>query len=146
MTIYLGADHDGWALKEKIKLSLQAQGHKVSDQGNLKHEADDDYPDYAKRVAVMMKKNKDSRGILCCDSGQGMMMAANRFRHLRAAFGHDEASIKQARQDEDINVLCLMTKDLSLKKAKNLINSFLNSTFSKATRHKRRIQKLNKLG
>src|SRR3989339_848712 len=109
MTIYLGADHDGWLLKEKIKLSLQKQGYKVSDQGNLKHEADDDYPDYAKRVALMMKKNKDSRGILCCDSGQGMLMAANRFQHLRAAFAHSEASIKQARQDEDVNVLCLMT-------------------------------------
>lgn len=146
MTIYLGADHDGWALKEKIKTSLQAQGHKVSDQGNLKHEETDDYPDYAKRVAVMMKKNKDSRGILFCDSGQGMMMAANRFRHLRAAFGHDEASIKQARQDEDINVLCLMTKNLSSKKAQNLIQIFFNTPFSQATRHKRRIQKLNKLG
>lgn len=146
MTIYLGADHDGWALKEKIKTSLQAQGHKVSDQGNLKHEADDDYPDYAKRVALMMKKNKDSRGILCCDSGQGMMMAANRFKHLRAAFGHDEAIIKQARQDEDVNVLCLMTRGLSLKQAEHFIKLFLESKFKAIPRYKRRIQKLNKLG
>ena len=146
MTIFLGADHDGWALKEKIKLSLQAQGYKVSDQGNLKHEVDDDYPDYAKRVALMMEKNKDSRGILFCDSGQGMLMAANRFKHLRAGFGQSEASIKQARADEDINVLCLMTKNLSFKKAESLLKSFLNSEFSKASRHKRRIQKLNKLG
>ncbi len=146
MTIFLGADHDGWALKEKIKLSLQVQGYKVSDQGNLKHEADDDYPDYAKRVALMMKKNKDSRGILFCDSGQGMLMAANRFKHLRAGFGHSEESIRQARADEDINVLCLMTKNLSFKKAESLIKIFLDSRFSQAARHKRRIQKLNKLG
>lgn len=146
MTIYLGADHDGWLLKEKIKLSLQKQGYKVSDQGNLKHEADDDYPDYAKRVAVMMKKNKDSRGILCCDSGQGMLMAANRFQHLRAAFAHSEASIKQARQDEDVNVLCLMTKNLNLKKAESFINTFLSSKFSAIPRYKRRVQKLTKLG
>ncbi|KKP91784.1 MAG: Sugar-phosphate isomerase, RpiB/LacA/LacB family [Parcubacteria group bacterium GW2011_GWA2_36_10] len=146
MTIYLGADHDGWLLKEKIKLSLQKQGYKVSDQGNLKHEADDDYPDYAKRVALMMKKNKDSRGILCCDSGQGMLMAANRFQHLRAAFAHSEASIKQARQDEDVNVLCLMTKNLNLKKAESFINTFLSSKFLAIPRYKRRVQKLNKLG
>ena len=145
MTIYLGADHAGWALKEQIKVALQAQGHKVSDQGNLKPEEDDDYPDYAKRVALMMKKNKDSRGLLFCDSGQGMVMAANRFKHLRAAFAHNDASVEQARQDEDINVLCLMARDSSLKQAENFIKIFLESKFKAIPRYKRRIQKLKNL-
>lgn len=145
MTIFLGADHDGWALKEQIKTSLQSQGHKVSDQGNLKHEADDDYPDFAKKVSLMMKKNPTSFGILLCDSGQGMMMAANRFRHIRAAFGYSIEAIIAARQDEDANVLCLVAKELNLKKAQSSIDTFLNTPFSKLTRHKRRIQKLKKL-
>lgn len=145
MTIFLGADHDGWTLKEQIKIALQSQGHKVSDQGNLVHEADDDYPDFAKKVAIMMKKNPTSLGILLCDSGQGMMMAANRFKHLRAAFGYSTEAILGARQDEDANVLCLVAKELNLKKAQSLIDTFLNAPFSKLARHKRRIQKLKKL-
>ncbi len=145
MTIFLGADHDGWALKEQLKTALQSQGHKVSDQGNFVHEAEDDYPDFAKKVAIMMKKNPTSLGILVCDSGQGMMMAANRFKHLRAAFGYSSEAIIGARQDEDANVLCLVAKDLNLKKALNLIETFFNTPFSKLARHKRRIQKLKKL-
>ena len=145
MTIFLGADHDGWVLKEELKIALQSQGHKVSDQGNLLHEAEDDYPDFAKKVAIMMKKNPKSIGILICDSGQGMMMAANRFKHLRAAFGYSQEAIIGARQDEDANVLCLIAKELNLKKALNLIETFLNTPFSKKLRHKRRIQKLKKL-
>ncbi len=145
MTIFLGADHDGWELKEQIKTALQSQGHKVSDQGNLKHEPDDDYPDFAKKVAIMMKKNPTSLGILLCDSGQGMMMAANRFKHLRAVFAYSTEATIGARQDEDANVLCLAAKELNLKKAQSLIDTFLNTPFSKLARHKKRIQKLKKL-
>lgn len=146
MTIYLGADHNAWSLKEKLKLSLQKQGHKVSDQGNLKNETNDDYPDFAKRVALMIKKNKTSVGILLCGSGQGMTMAANRFRHIRATLGYSTAAVINARQDEDANVLCLAANDLTQKKSEELIKVFLETTFSKLPRHKKRIEKLNKLG
>lgn len=145
MTIYLGADHNGWQLKEKIKAALQKQGHKVSDQGNLNFQATDDYPDFAKKVALMIKKNKNSVGILLCGTGQGMCMAANRFNHLRATFGYNKAAVISAREDENANVLCLVAKELNTKKAESLIKAFLDTPFSKLPRHQRRIKKLNSL-
>lgn len=145
MTIYLGADHNGWSLKEKIKASAQKRGFKVSDQGNLKLEADDDYPDFAKRVALMMKKNKDSVGILICGSGQGMCMSANRFPHLRATLGYSEKAVIKARQDEDANVLCLSGRELNFTQAEKMIKAFFHTEFSKIPRYKKRITKLSKL-
>ncbi|MCB9802991.1 RpiB/LacA/LacB family sugar-phosphate isomerase [Candidatus Nomurabacteria bacterium] len=145
MTIFIGADHNGWQLKEKIKLALQKQRHKVSDQGNLSFQATDDYPDFAKKVALMIKKNKNSVGILLCGSGQGMCMAINRFAHIRAVVAHSKSAIKAARQDEDVNVICLPAKELNLKKSQELIKVFFETPFSKLPRHQKRIKKLSSL-
>lgn len=141
-TLYLGADHRGFALKEKLRKKLADAGHRVVDLSPT-HEADDDYPLHAFRVADAMAKDPQSRGILICGSGVGVTMAANRRRHIRAFDAHDEKEIVNARRDEDANVLCLSGDRLSASKALKFIDAFLSTRASNAARHKRRIAELS---
>ena len=85
MTIYLGADHRGYELKEKIKQYLLDKNYQVIDLGNNQYDAGDDYPDFAKLVGEKISVNSDiDRGILVCGSGIGMVIAANKFKGVRA--------------------------------------------------------------
>ena len=144
MIIYLGADHNGFKLKENLKKYLTAKGFEIKDLGNDKFEKTDNYPDFAEAVSLAVAINKDSRGILICGSGQGMCMAANRFGKIRAAFGYSIKTVKMARHDEDSNVLCLASGDLTIHKAKKITAAWLNTPFSKIKRHENRIQQLKK--
>ena len=88
MIIYLGADHGGFALKEKLKQMLGDEGYDIIDLGAMSHMPDDDYPDYARAVAEAVGKNPGpdgDRGIVICRSGFGVDIAANKFRGVRAA-------------------------------------------------------------
>lgn len=140
MKIYLGADHAGFLLKEKIKSHLDNQGVKFVDL-SLVHEEDDDYPDIAQRLAKHVVKEK-AKGILFCGSGVGVCMAANKVKGARAVQGYDSYSTKMARQDEDANILCLRSRKFSSRKNKKLVSIFLTTRFSNLARHKRRIKKL----
>ena len=122
MTVYLGADHNGFKLKEKLKQYLLTKKFVVKDLGNTKLQADDDYPDFAEAVSLAVATNKDSYGILICGSGQGMCMAANRFGKIRATLGHSVKAARMARRDEDSNVLCLDARDLSVRKTKRIVD------------------------
>ena len=141
-SIYLGADHDGFYLKEYLKEYLNNQGYEVRDLGNTKFQPKDDYPDYAKKVAQKIAKEKNALGILLCDSGQGMCMVANRFKDVRAALGWSVAATKRAKHDDNNNILCLPAWPLTQEKARRITNAFLNTPFSNLPRHKRRIKKI----
>lgn len=141
-TIYLGADHNGFALKSELKKYLETKHYTVKDLGNLKFIKTDDYVDFAKKVCASVKKNKSSMGILICGSGQGMCMAANRIAGIRAAMGYSLATAKRARHDEDSNVLCLPSWHLSSAQGLRVAAGWLTTDFSGLTRHKRRIKKL----
>lgn len=141
MKIILGADHAGYALKEKIKRFLLAKKISVEDVGT-KLITGDDYPDYAKKVARKIRKNKENKGILVCGTGTGMCIAANRFRWVRAAAVFDEYGAKMSMQDNDANILCLRGRKFNHNKAKKLVNIWLKEKFSGLNRHKRRIRKL----
>ena len=78
--IYLGADHAGFKLKEEIKRYLDRLGLAYKDLGNFVFDPDDDYPDFAELVAKCVAKEKRSRGILICGTGQGMALAANKVK------------------------------------------------------------------
>lgn len=138
--VYLGADHAGFLLKEKIKSYLDNQGIKFVDL-SLIHVENDDYPDIAQRLARKVLKEK-AKGILVCGSGVGVCMAANKVKGARAVQGYDTYSTKMARQDEDANILCLRSRKFSSRKNKRLVSLFLETPFSNLTRHKRRINKL----
>ena len=146
--IYIGSDHNGFRLKNELKKLLADQGYDIKDVGPATLSPDDDFPIYAGKVAtsVLASDAKEPRGILLCGSGQGVCMAANRFKGVRASLGYDEASVRSARNDDDANVLCLPAHDLTAKKAEALILAWLATPFAGAPRFTRRIKEMDKLG
>ncbi len=141
MTIYIGADHAGYKMKELLKRKLSAWDHRVVDLGARKLVPNDDYPEYATAVAraVVAKKG---RGILLCGSGVGMCMAANKIPGVRAALGWSEGLARTARTDDDTNVLCLPARLRTLDPVESILKVWLKTKFSGAARHKRRLKKV----
>lgn len=149
MKIFLGADHNGFILKEKLEKYLRSAGYEVEDEGDNELNSEDDFPQFASRVVMAMKQSKDEdpRGILLCGSGQGMCMAANRHRGIYASLCWDIVSAKEARADDNSNVLCLPARLLSddFDKAKLIVDTWLDTSFAAAARFKRRIRQLDEL-
>ena len=144
MKIFLGADHNGFQLKERIKKYLKKLGIDFEDLGNTKFDPKDDYPDFAILVAKKVAKTKD-KGILICGSGAGICIAANKIRGIRAAQALTAFQAKTLREEDDINILCLDGWELKEKKAKEIVKNFLKTRFSQLPRHKRRIEKIKKI-
>lgn len=144
-TIYLGADHAGWALKEEIEEYLKNEGYQVVDMGNADLVEDDDYPDFSYAVAKRVVTDPDSRGIVLCGNAQGVCIVANKVRGVRAATGFNEEAAQTSRSDDDANILCLPGRLMDIKEAKKIINTWLNTPFSQADRHQRRLKKVEEI-
>jgi ribose 5-phosphate isomerase B len=148
MKIYIGADHNGFELKKELTAFLLKSGHEVVDEGDVALQPEDDFPQFAGRVvsAMLSSEEYDPRGILICGSGQGMCIAANRFKGIRACLCHDMREARTARNDDDCNVLCLSARMLKAKDAEPIITAWINTPFAAAPRFKRRLQELDNLG
>jgi len=145
--IFLGADHNGFEYKNRLKQLLEQAGHDVVDSGDLTLNPDDDFPQFAGKVVseLLASPSPDARGILICGSGQGMCMAANRFKGIRASLCWNLDEARAARNDDDSNVLCLSARYLSLDEAQAIVNAWLSTPFAGAARFKRRIKELDEL-
>jgi len=149
MKIFVGADHRGYYLKERIISYLKDHGHEVIDEGDKKLDPEDDFTVFASRVVTKMLSDDDhsARGILVCGSGQGMMMAANRYRGIRAGLGWSVEAAQDIRTDEDSNVLALPSEILENgDKWQEIVDAWLTEPFAGAVRYKRRISQLDDLG
>jgi ribose 5-phosphate isomerase B len=148
MKIYIGADHNGYDLKEKLESFLKRSGHEVVDAGDVKRNRDDDFPQFAGRACNMLLGDTDdqAKAILICGSGQGMSMAANRFKGIRASLCWNLTEARAARNDDDANVLCLSARSLEDKDAQSIVSTWLSTPFAGAPRYKRRIAQLDDLG
>lgn len=142
--IYLGSDHNGFELKEEIKKWLIKQKISFYDLGNKKYAPRDDYPDFAKEVAKAVVKT-NSLGVLICGSAQGMSIAANKIRGVRAAIPFSLEETALAKEHNDANILCLSGRHTSFRKAIKMIKVFLETHFSQKPRHVRRLNKIKKL-
>lgn len=147
MKVFVGTDHNGYAFKPKLVSFLQKQGYEVVDVSTGPLNPDDDYPVFAKKVVMDMQASgdPDARGILICGSGQGMCMAANRFKGIRACLGYDRESVRAARNDDDANVLCVATRTLEADTSYNLVETMLLTPFAAAQRYSRRIQEMDQV-
>lgn len=147
MKIYIGADHNGFAMKSKLIGYLKGLDYEVIDGGDKKLKTEDDFPQFGARVAmaVLASSDEDPRGILICASGQGMCIAANRFNGIRASLVWDLREARMSRNDDDSNILCLPAKLLETKQAETVVNTWLNTPFAGAPRFKRRIKELDEL-
>jgi len=148
MKIYIGADHNGFELKRTLLETLTAAGYEVVDEGDRQLKPDDDFPQFAARVVAAIKSSDDPdpRGILICGSGQGMCIAANRFKGIRACLIWSDVEARASRNDDDSNVLCLPARYLQTDEAVRLAETWLGTPFAGAARFKRRIKELDKLG
>lgn len=145
MKIYIGADHNGFYLRNSLVKYLTSAGYEVVDDGDQQLDPNDDFPIFALKVVKDVLADPSSFGVLICGSGQGMCMAANRFKSIRACLGYDRESIRASRNDDDANILCLPAKALEKDRANLLVETFLNTKFAGATRFKRRISELDQL-
>lgn len=150
MKIYLGADHQGFHLKEDVLAYLAKHGYEVEDVGDKTLDPLDDFPVFAQAVAlkILGSDDKDPRGILLCGGGQGMAMAANRFRGIRASVIWDAFEAKMTRNDNDSNVLCIPSRIFAEQDPaawQGIIETWLNAPFADAMRFKRRNAELDEL-
>ncbi len=157
MRIYIGADHAGFELKEKLKKAL-AKKYNFIDLTPVFVDGDD-YPDVAVKVAKKVASDRNSRGILICGSSTGVCIVANKVKGIRAVPGFNSVIARFAAEREDANVLCLSGGEvhnvkekaklrgtaLTAKKAIAITNIWLNSKFSGFERDKRRLGKIAKL-
>ncbi|HUD03508.1 MAG TPA: RpiB/LacA/LacB family sugar-phosphate isomerase [Patescibacteria group bacterium] len=150
MKIYVGADHRGYVAKQEVLNYLKKAGYEAEDIGDEQFNPEDDFPVFATKAAnkVLSSQDADSRAILICGSGQGMAMAANRFKGIRAGLGYNVEAAKCTRNDEDSNVLALpaeLFKTPSDQKVFVIIEAWLNTPFANAARFIRRNQELDNL-
>lgn len=138
--VAVGADHAGYALKQALVEALRQRGMEVLDLGTHSPESTD-YPDYAHAVARAVADHRARWGILCCSTGIGMSIAANKVPGVRAALVHDMEEAALARRHNDANVLCFSGKRTSPGDALAMIDAFLEAQFE-GGRHERRVHKL----
>lgn len=165
MKIYIGSDHAGYELKEKLKIYLNELelGYEVIDKGAFEYDKDDDYPDFIIPVAEAVSKEEENAGVILGFSGQGEAMCANRVRGVRAAvfYGEklpidklevkgDESAdsfeiVKLAREHNDANIISIGTRFVTDDEAKFAVELFLKTKFLGEERHIRRIKKIDLL-
>lgn len=141
--IYLGADHAGFALKEKIRRRLDHHYLDYQDLGTFSEERVD-YPEYAQKLAQMVIDH-GTLGILFCRSGEGMAMAANRLLGARAAVVWDPVVAKETRAENDANILSLPAGFIGENTAWEIITTFLRTEYQPLERYQRRLKQLDHL-
>ena len=142
MTVYIGADHRGFHLKDKLAQWLREEGHEVTDCGNTIYDPVDDFPDYSFAVADRVVADEGSRGIIICGSGGGVTICANKVKGVRCTTAVHVADVKHNRQADDINVLALSADYTDFDEAKELVAAFLLIEFEAQERHVRRLNKV----
>jgi ribose 5-phosphate isomerase B len=153
MKIYIGTDHAGYVLKEKIVSCLKGEQYEVVDMGAFEYNEGDDYPDFVIPVARAVSKDPDgSKGIILGGTGEGEAIAANKFPHVRAIVYYgtsspvvdDEADvIVRSRQHNNANVLSLGARYFTEDSAMEAVNHWLDTPFSEDERHIRRLAKID---
>ena len=143
MTIYIGSDHRGFSLKERLKQMLKDEAYDVVDMGAASLVPDDDYPDFAAPVAKKISEAPlDGRGIVICGSGFGVDIVANKFHDVRAALATSPDHAYQGRHDDDVNVLALAADFIDETMAMKTVKVFLTTPFGKEEKYARRVGKI----
>ena len=154
--ILVGSDHAGFGLKEKLIPYLQGLGYEVEDKGALEYNESDDYPDFIIPLArEISKRPNELKGVIFGGSGQGEAMAANKFSSVRAAvyYGQgqcvvtddDTSIIKLSREHNNANILSLGARFITEEEMKSAVKEWLDTPFVDSERHKRRIEKMDRI-
>jgi len=140
--VIIASDHAGYERKEKLKRHLEKRGIALEDYGAFKYDKEDDYTDFAFKVGEKVAADRNSLGILICGTGEGMVIAANKVKGIRAVEGYDSYSAKMSRMHNNANILGLRARKFSFAKTKKIVDTWLNAEFSGEKRHTRRLNKI----
>ena len=143
MKIAIAADHKGFKLKELIKDHLAERDIEVIDLGT-NSEDPVDYPSYGISCANHVITGHADLGILCCGTGIGMSIAANKIKGIRCAVCTDVVTASSAKAHNDANIIALGSITISFDQAPSIVDAWLDGVF-KGNRHKRRVDMLNEL-
>lgn len=139
-SIVIASDHAGLPLKQELASALVELGWTVEDLGT-NDTASVDYPDYAHRLATVILEGRHPIGLLCCGSGVGMSIAANRHAGIRAVVCSEPYSAAMARRHNDANVLCLGARVVGGGLGREILEAFLEQSFE-GGRHQGRVAKI----
>jgi len=139
MKIAIGNDHAGPEYKKKLTKFLEEKGHTVINCGTDTTDSTD-YAIYGKRVADKIVNKEADLGILICGTGVGISLAANKVKGIRAAVCSEAETAKLTREHNDANIIAFGARIISIDKAKEIVDAFINTPFSNGERHNRRIQ------
>src|SRR6266498_3966299 len=148
MKVVVGFDHAGFPLKQVVLEAVRNAGHEPIDVGT--NSADPvDFPDYSEKIGRAIQRGEAERGILCCGSGVGACIAANKMKGVYACICHDTYSAAQGVMHDDMNVLCLGGRVIGPELARALIDAFLNARYigndAGGERLARRVEKIKKI-
>ncbi len=143
--IYIGADHRGFELKEKLSKWLFKWNYEFQDMGAVTFDKNDDYTKYAGEVASLVANDEDSLGILLCGSGVGVEVVANKFDGIRASLGKSSGQVKTGRNDDDMNILVIASDFTNEEDTKEMTKIFLETKFGGKLRHKKRLEEIEKI-
>ena len=137
----IGSDHAGFELKEQLKGVIESYGFHYHDFGTFSEQSVD-YPDFAIPLCRSVVTEEYKYGILICGTGNGMAMAANKFRGIRAALSWKAEIAALARQHNDANILVLPARHLTIGEATSIFLAFAESSFE-GGRHSLRVNKMS---
>ena len=143
MKIALASDHGGFALKEAIKAHLTNRGYEVLDLGTHSEESVD-YPKYGQACGEAVISGQADRGIVCCGTGIGISIAANKVKGIRAAVITNEFMAEMTKRHNDANIIALGGRVLETEYALKLVDIWLDTEFE-GGRHQRRVDMLNEM-
>ena len=141
MKIGIATDHRGVETKQELINYLESEGYNVVDYGTNSTDSVD-YPDYAFKVGEAVANKEIDFGVLICNTGIGMSIAANKVKKVRCARVLDEYDAKMTRIDNDANVIALSSR-VDIEKLKSILKVFLETPHNSEERHDRRISKIN---
>lgn len=144
MTVYIGADHRGYNFKERIKEILLQQGYEVIDVGTDDSTVSCDYPNIAFKVATVVAKSENVRGMLVCMSGVGQAIAANKVKGAYAALCCNAQVAALSRRHNNANILVLGEKFIEASELENIIETWMTTSFE-GGRHLRRVNQIKQI-
>jgi len=144
--IYIASDHGGYKLKKRVIRYLNNELEiQVQDLGNNSYDPEDDYTDYASKLAKKVREDEKNKGILLCRNGIGVCITANKYRGIRAGIGYNIGVAESMKTDDDTNVLCLAADHSTEEHTLAIIKKWLETEFSNKPRHIRRLNKLKEI-
>jgi len=144
--LYIASDHAGFQLKKTLVTYINTQlGLEIDDLGPIEFDQNDDFPDYAEPVARTVASDPKNLGILICGTGEGMCIAANKIKGIRAIIGYNITAAEMGRKHNNANILCLAARVITEDHARAVVKKFLETNFDGDERLVRRNKKIEEL-